>query len=150
MNLWNKFKNMIITNLYDNTYVFNYILFFCSLLSIELIVRLINGYTIVGFAFLRIVLLLIITCYITTFFLNFCKSSIRKVITAIFVFFGSSYACFQLGFLNYIGVYASIQNSSQAGAVSDFFMDFIKKLCLFLLALFLLPILTIIYMTKKV
>ncbi len=29
-------------------------------------------------------------------------------------------------------------------------MDFIKKLCLFLLALFLLPILTIIYMTKKV
>ena len=150
MKLWNNIKRIIVTNLYDNTYVFNFILFFCSLVSIEVIVRLINGYSIFSYAFLRIILLLIITTYITTFFLNFCKSSVRKVISAILVFIGSTYACIQLGFLKFLGVYASLQSVGQAEAVKDYVMDFLKSFKLIFLTTYIpFIILVLIYIFVK-
>ncbi|MCR5483124.1 MAG: hypothetical protein K6E99_01770, partial [Bacilli bacterium] len=64
MKLLNNIKEFIITNFYDNTYALNFILLFSSLFSIEMILRIINGYSIISYGVLRIALLLIIISYI--------------------------------------------------------------------------------------
>ena len=74
VNIKDFFKN----NLYNNTYVFNFLLFFMSLFSIEMIVRMINGYDLTSYAVVRIIVLLIIVCYVTCYVLNYFKSATRK------------------------------------------------------------------------
>ena len=127
MKLLNNIKEFIISNLYDNTYALNFILLFSSLFSIEMILRIINGYSIFSFGVLRIILLLIIICYILSFLLNYLNGTIRKVVSSICVFIGSTYACLQLGFLKFLGVYGSLQSANQAGAVTDYIKDFLKS-----------------------
>ena len=127
MKLLNNIKEFIITNLYDNTYALNFILLFCSLFSIEVIFRLIDGFSLFSFGVLRIALLLVIIVYILCYLLNFLNSRVRKVVSAICVFIASTYACLQLGFLKFLGVYGSLQSANQAGAVVDYIKDFLKS-----------------------
>ena len=127
MRIFNNLKKFIISNFYDNTYALNFILLFCSFFSIEMIMRIINGYSVISFGVLRIIVLLIIICYLISFFLNYFNSTIRKVVSSICVFIGSTYACLQLGFLKFLGVYASLQSANQAGAVTDYIKDFLKS-----------------------
>jgi hypothetical protein len=127
MKILDNFKEFIKNNLYNNTYVFNFILFFASMFSIEMIVRLINGYDLTSYAVIRIAVLLIIFSYIICYILNYFKSNTRKIVTSILVFIGSTYACLQLGFLKFLGVYASLQSANQAGAVTAYIKDFLKS-----------------------
>ncbi len=147
VNIKDFFKN----NLYNNTYVFNFLLFFMSLFSIEMIVRMINGYDLTSYAVVRIIVLLIIVCYVTCYVLNYFKSATRKIITAILVFIGSTYACLQLGFLKFLGVYASLQSASQAEAVTDYIKDFLKSFRPVFLATYIpfIVLIAIYVITKK-
>ncbi|MDE5539683.1 MAG: LTA synthase family protein, partial [Bacilli bacterium] len=43
------------------------------------------------------------------------------------IFATSVYTCVQLGFYNFLGVYASFQTSSQLGAVKDYIKDFLRS-----------------------
>ena len=121
------FLDFLKRNFYDNTFVMNFMLMFSSLLFVELIVKLINGYSIISWSSVRIIVGLSIISLILSFAISYLKSYQQKIITCVIAFAFSAYSCIQLGFLKFLGVYASLQSANQAGAVKDYISDFLKS-----------------------
>ena len=127
MKLFRGLKDSIKYCFFDNTYFMNYLILLISLFNIEMIVKLINGYSIISWSTLRIFVGLNIISIIISFLLSYLKSWMQKVISCLIVFAVAAYSCIQLGFLKFLGVYASLQSANQAGAVTDYISDFLKS-----------------------
>ncbi len=139
-------------NKFNNSYVITYIVLMLGMFLPEVIFKLINKSNIFDISTLRIFLGINIICAIVSFFLNFANHIVKKVVTSILVFATSVYACAQLGFFNFLGVYISFQTSSQLGAVKDYVKDFIRsfKPYFFLVLIpFILVIAFYIFFSKK-
>ena len=91
----------------------------------EMIFRIISEGDILTLGTLRILVEVIIISGLLSFLINLCKHSIaKKILLGVLLFAGGFYTCFQLGFNSFIGVYASLNASSQLGAVVDYIKDF--------------------------
>lgn len=95
------------------------------LFSIEIIFRIIMNYEIIDYSVIRIFLsCFFLSCFGAFLFSFIKKRRIRECLTLIFLLIVSVYSFLQVGFNNYLGLYISLGAASQAGAVSNFIIDF--------------------------
>ena len=113
--------------LFKNSYFKVYSILLISMFLIEIIFRVISGIPLFSWSLLRIFLGLNIIVSILTFLINRLPNMLKRIIVPILVFAHGVYACLQLGFYNFLGVYISFQTSSQLGAVTDYIKDFIAS-----------------------
>src|SRR5699024_2651783 len=102
---------------------------------------------------LRIFLGLSILALFFSYLLSFLPKIIAKVGNILLVLIASIYSVLELGFHNFLGVYASISTNTQLGAVTSYIKDFLGsfKWSYFLLFIpFILLILYYILLDKKV
>lgn len=114
-----------------NPYLFTFLSLLLGMFSSEIIFRLINESSLLSLALLRIFSELTIISAILTFILVNLKKKVRGLLTLFFILLSNIYACLQLGFNNFLGVYISFQTSSQLGAVKDYIADFIRSFRLY-------------------
>ncbi len=126
--------------LFKTKYFIDFILLYIPLLLIEIIFRLVSGYSLFDLSLLRIGIGLFFITAIVTYFLNFCNQLASRIIQFVIISAASIYACSQLGFFNFLGMYISVQESSQLGAVTDYIKDFLRSFK----PTFFLPILSMI------
>ena len=111
--------------LINNTYFRLLFVMVLGLFTEEIIFRIINEADLLTFSTLRILVEVIIISGLLSFLINLCKHSIvKKILLGFVLFVGAFYSCFQLGFNSFIGVFASLNASSQLGAVVDYIKDF--------------------------
>ncbi len=109
----------------SSTYIQLLFVMIIGLFSEEIIFRIISDGELLTLGSLRIFIEVIILSTVLSFLINLCKHSIaKKILLGIILFAGAFYTCFQLGFNSFIGVYASLNASSQLGAVVDYIRDF--------------------------
>lgn len=114
-------------NKINNSYIITYLVLMLGIFLPEVIFKIINKSSIFTISTLRIFLGINIICAIISFILNFTNSLVKKIVSSLLIFATSIYTCVQLGFLNFLGVYASFQTSSQLGAVKDYIKDFFRS-----------------------
>lgn len=137
----------------ENKFFKNYIILLILLMLIEVIFRIISSLPFNDWAVLRIFVGINIMALLIAGICYFCNEVINKIIMILMVFMFSFYSLIQIGFNNYLGLYISFGNSSQAVAVKDYLLDYIKsfKIEYYLLLLpFILLILFYIFVDKKI
>ena len=142
-----------IRKLWNNRILKNYVLLMVSFLIIEIIFRIIEQIPIIHYSSLRIFLGLSILALFFGYFLSFLPKIIAKVGNILLVLIASIYSVLELGFHNFLGVYASISTNTQLGAVTSYIKDFLGsfKWSYFLLFIpFILLVLYYILLDKKV
>ena len=142
-----------IRKLWNNRILKNYVLLMVSFLIIEIIFRIIEQIPIIHYSSLRILLGLSILALFFSYLLSFLPKIIAKVGNIFLVLIASIYSVLELGFHNFLGVYASISTNTQLGAVTSYIKDFLGsfKWSYFLLFIpFILLVLYYILLDKKV
>lgn len=139
--------------LLKSNYFKNYIILLIFTTILEISFRLISGIDAFDYSLLRIFIGLNFLSLILSFILSWFNATINKIGRVILCFIFSAYAFFQLGFNNFIGVYASVNTSSQLGAVTayikDFFSSFLGKYYLIFIPFIILLLYTIILDRNK-
>ena len=107
-----------------NSYYLTLIVIIFGLFIPEVIFKIINGSHILSLAMLRILASSIFIASFLTFILSFINKYLRNIIGFVIILICGIYATVQLGFNNFIGVFMSVQTSSQFGAVKDYVTDF--------------------------
>jgi lipoteichoic acid synthase len=129
-------------------YIFNLL----SLMGMEILFKLLSHMTIFDYSLLRIFLGINIISLLISFVLSYFNDKIGYIISLIFNMVFSIYAFIQMGFLSFIGVYMSLNTSSQLGAVKDYIKDFLNsfsKSYYLIFIPFVLSILYVIYYFNK-
>ena len=130
---------------FNNNYIKTFFVILINLLLVDIIFKLLNSSSILDVSMIRI---LFSSCVISSVFamiINNLKTKPRKIVTSIFNFIVCAYACAQAGFYNFLGVYMSLQTSSQLGAVVDYIKDFFLSFKLSFFLVFIPFILTVLY-----
>ena len=139
-------------SIFKKTFIINYFILLTGLFLVEIIFKLISGGEIMEASTLRIFIGLNIFCVIVSFLMNFLRNNvIKKFLMGLMIFALATYSCAELGFYNFLGVYMSVQTSSQFGAVVDYLSVFIAsfKLQYFLTFIpFILYLPTAIFLIK--
>lgn len=142
-----------IKKLWQSKFFRNYFLLMVSFLIIEILFRIIDGLSIFSYAGLRILIGIQFLACLFSFILKFLPKLVGKIIMIILVLIATIYGIAELGFGNFLGVYASLQIKTQASAVTSYVWDFIKSFHLSFYSLIIpLLILAIYYLfiDKKV
>ena len=109
----------------NNSYLKIFLILTFSLFTEEIIFRIIGDSHVFTFGSLRIFVEVVIISGLLSFLINLCKHSIaKKILMGIVILAGAFYTCFQLGFNSFIGVFASLNASSQLDEVKDYIKDF--------------------------
>lgn len=135
-------KNLLKNNLIKNYMI---LLVFFSLLEISF--RLISGISLNNIALLRIFIGVNFVSILLSFILSWFNKLISKILILVISFAISAYTFFQIGFNNFIGVYASINTKSQLGAVKDYIIDFFSSFKITYYLAFIPFIILILYYT---
>ena len=136
--------------LFANRWTKNYIFLLINFLVIEILFTYIDGANI-SISITRIIAFNNILALILSFFMSFFKDKVNKIISIIFLLLVTFYVFVQLGFNNFLGVYASLNTSSQLGAVKDYVREFILsfKIIYYLMFILFLFIIIFIFVIKK-
>lgn len=110
--------------LLKNNLIKNYLVFMIFLFLLEVTFRVVSGITLKSTALLRIFLGVNIASVILSYILSWFNKKVSKYLILIISFLVTIYAFIQVGFNNFIGVYASVNASSQLGAVTSYIVDF--------------------------
>lgn len=130
---------------FNNNYIKTFLVILINILLVDIIFKLLNSSSILDVSMIRI---LFSSCVISSVFamiINNLKTKPRKIVTSIFNFIVCAYACAQAGFYNFLGVYMSLQTSSQLGAVVDYIKDFFLSFKISFFLVFIPFILTVLY-----
>ena len=111
-------------NLLKNNLIKNYMILVVFFSLLEISFRLISGISINNIALLRIFIGVNFVSVLLSFILSWFNKLISKILVLLVSFALSAYTFFQIGFNNFIGVYASVNTKSQLGAVKDYIIDF--------------------------
>ena len=96
--------------------------------GVEIIFRMVSGFTIFDWATLRILLSSFILATIIEVIVSLIKKKrVRLIIIGVILFIVSVYAWLQTGFRNFLGVYISLGTSSQAPAVLSYVKEFLAS-----------------------
>lgn len=137
---------------FNNNYIKTFFVILINIILVEVIFKLINLSTIFDFTMIRIILSSIFISSILSLGISNMRIKCRKIFTSIVNFIVCAYACAQAGFYNFLGVYMSLQTSSQFGAVVDYVKDFLlsfKFIYFFTFIPFILTILYFVFLDKK-
>ncbi len=132
-------------NLLKNNLIKNYVILLIFFSLLEVAFRLISGISLNNIAILRIFIGVNFVSILLSFILSWFNKIISKVLLLVATFAISTYTFFQIGFNNFIGVYASINTKSQLGAVKDYILDFFSSFKLTYYLAFIPFILLILY-----
>lgn len=124
----------------------NYILLVLYTTIIEIFFRLISNFKVWDMSLLRIFIGLNFISLILSYIFSLFSKNINKILLIIVCLFFSGYAFFQLGFNNFIGVYASVNGTSQIGAVTEYIADFFGSFANKYYLMFIPFILLLIYL----
>ena len=111
-------------NLLKNNLIKNYMILVVFFSLLEISFRLISGISLNNIALLRIFIGVNFVSILLSFILSWFNKLISKILILVVSFALSAYTFFQIGFNNFIGVYASVNTKSQLGAVKDYIIDF--------------------------
>lgn len=140
-------------NLLKNSFLKNYIITLVFLSGLEIFFRFISGLPFNDWAILRIFLGLNIISAILSYIISIFPKKSHKIILGIIAILTTIYAFVELGFNNFIGVYASFNTSSQIGAVTayikDFLASFLPKFYLIFIPFIILMIFFVLPFNKK-
>ena len=114
-------------NLLKNNLIKNYLILLMFFTILEITFRLISGLNVFSYALLRIFIGLNFISLLISFILSWFNKHISKALTLLIAFAVNIYAFVELGFNNFIGVYVSVNTSSQLGAVTSYIKDFLKS-----------------------
>ena len=115
-------KKLWASRVFHNTFI----LFICFLF-LEILFHLIDGISLFHIASLRIFLGILFLALFLEYILSFLPRLITKIINILLVLIVSIYGIAELGFHNFLGVYASISTNTQLGAVSNYIKDFLAS-----------------------
>ena len=93
----------------------------------EMIFRIINDLPILDLNVVRIFFGCIILSSIISFLVSFIKYKYGKYVILLFGIAVTIYEWLQIGFINFLGVFISLSNASQGGAVKDYVGDFLSS-----------------------
>lgn len=139
--------------LWQIKYFKNYFILLLCLMILEIIFRSIEGLSIFSYAGLRIFLGINFIALLISFILNYLPKIVAKIVNPLIVLGLSIYGLAELGFNNFLGVYASLQIKTQASAVTSYVLDFIKSFRLpfyLMLIPFILILIYYIFIDKKI
>lgn len=114
-------------NLLKNNLIKNYMILVVFFSLLEISFRLISGISLNNIALLRIFIGVNFVSILLSFILSWFNKLISKILVLLVSFALSAYTFFQIGFNNFIGVYASVNTKSQLGAVKDYIIDFFSS-----------------------
>lgn len=123
----------------------NYLLLLITLFGIEILFKAVEQTPVFDWSTLRIFISSSIIALLFSLILSFCKRFIATILLFVVVSFASVYAVAQAGFENYLGVYISINTSSQLGAVKEYIRDYLASFNVSFYLIFIPLILLIIY-----
>lgn len=129
----------------SNSFLKNFLIIFTTTILIELLFRILSNNLFFGWAIARISVYLIMISLLVSFISSFFKNKISIIINLVLVFIFNVYSFLQLGFNNFIGVYMSLNTTSQLGAVKDYVREFIKSFNLSFYLIFIPFILIVLY-----
>lgn len=131
----------------------NYVLLIIPLTILELIFRLIEKLPIISYSGLRVLIGLNIIALLSSIILDYLPKLVAKIWNILLIFILSIYGIAELGFNHFLGVYASLQINTQAGAVTSYIRDFVlsfKWYFYLMLIPFILLLVYYIFIDKKV
>lgn len=111
---------------YSNVFK-NYFFLTLTLFVSEVIFRIITGLNIIDWSMLRIFVGINIISLLVAGIGSFLGRLGNNILSFIVALAYGIYAVAQTGFYNYLGVYISFGTTSQAGAVRDYFTDYIQS-----------------------
>lgn len=114
--------------LFKNKTLMSYLFITIFVMAIEITFRLINGNHIFTASLIRIFISTSVIAIIFGYISSLFSKKTMNILNNILIFLFCFYAWLQLQFNTYIGVYMSINASSQLGAVKDYIIDFIKAI----------------------
>lgn len=123
----------------------SYLSLLISFLLTEIIFRLISGFTIFNYSFLRAFLIYNVLSILFGYLTSKFKNIHTYIINSILIFIACIYSWLQIGFNNYLSVYMSFKSTSQLGAVASYIKEFLESLKLIDYLLFIPLLLVIIF-----
>lgn len=114
--------------IFRNKTFISYIFITIFIMAIEIAFRLINGNGVFTSSLIRVFICTSIIAIIFGYISSLFSHKVMNIINNIIIFLFSIYAWLQLQFNVYIGVYMSVNASTQLGAVKDYIIDFIKAI----------------------
>ena len=138
---------------FKNKWLLNYMISFISIFMIEIFFMSLNGDNVFTWSLLRIFLSTNFIAILLGFICSYLKNIVSMIINLFITLGVSIYAFAQLGFNNYLGVYMSLNTSSQLGAVVDYIGEYFRsfKISYYLTFVpFILMILYYIFINKKI
>ena len=111
---------------YDRVFK-NYFLMMMTIFLGEIIFRLVVGQSLFSWAVIRIFFGVNVICLFFGGLYSLFGNLVGNILSYITALFFNIYAIVQAGFLNYLGVYVSFGNTSQAGAVKDYIRDYVDS-----------------------
>lgn len=141
-----------IKKLWQNRFFKNYLLLMLAFTFIEIIFHIIENISIVSYDTLRIWIGINIISCLFAFIFKWLPNLAAKILNLIIILIVAIYGIVELGFHNFLGVYASLQIKTQASAVTSYIWDFVKSFHLSfycLLIPFILLLLYYLFLDKK-
>lgn len=142
-----------VLKIWQNNFGRNFIILFGSFMILELEFRLISMLNLLEYSFLRVSLGVAIIAFIIAFIEKKLPNIVAKIINSFLIFIASIYGIAELGFKNFLGVFASVSTSSQVGAVLSYTKDFIMSFKWFyylLLIPFIIVFIYYVFIDKKI
>lgn len=97
---------------------------FITLFAVEVIFRIVLNMPLLDWSLLRIFIGINIVAMVLSVIFSFCGRIGSNILTFLFCVLGSVYATLQAGFYNFLGIFVSVETSSQLGAVTDYITDY--------------------------
>lgn len=110
--------------LLQNRVTKNYLLLFLTLMTVEIIFKIVLNMPVFDWSLLRIFIGINIIAMTLSIIFSFCGRLGSNILTCIIGFAGSLYALVQAGFYNYFNQFMSIGTAGQFGAVKDYIKDY--------------------------
>jgi len=126
-------------------FTYNLMVLFIPWFLIEFIFKIVSNQYLIDISVIRIILSTLFLSMIFSYISLFMKNKNVKVLNLIIILTVTIYAFLQAGFHNFIGVYISINVSSQAKAVTSYVFDFFKSFYWYYYLIFIPLILLIVY-----
>ncbi len=118
----------MISRIFNSKMVRSFIFFMLFLMIIEVIFMALSDIDIFKISTIRVLISVISYSLFLSLIMSFVGKRMRFFLSCLILLAASFYAVFQLGFINYIGVYASFNNVSQLSAVESFTSDFVLSI----------------------
>lgn len=133
--------------IYSNRFLMlkNYVTYVCSLFCVELIFIILSGFTFISWSTLRIFVGVAIFSGFISFTEVYLNKKNKNIFKYIVLFIYTIYAFVQYAFMNYLGIYASVNASSQVGAVTSYLKEFVLSCDITYYSLFI-PLLFVVFL----